>query len=192
MSQVTSTPPGGEIKPGSFNNGAIFSAEAEDAVVRRWGPIFSVFGDDLERVLAGAAEAAPESQTLAEDVYAAARRYGALLEVMCGSADGSRRPCTVYDCCDGVSVLLLPQRPTSLQDAEEALAAFENEKTSIEEHIFAALLSNGILAYFSRNVVDPAGMVTVSVGGGDYCFMRAEQRDAILQKLHIATSADTY
>ncbi len=160
--------------------------------MKRWGPIFSVFGDELDEVLAGAVAFAPESQGMTDDVYNAARRYGALIEVICNTTTGANRPCTVYSCCEGVSVLVLPHRPASVQDADEALWTFENEKTSLDEAVFIAILAKGILTFFQRHVQAPQGLVTVAVGGGDFCFMRAEQRDAILQSLNIATSANSY
>ena len=171
---------------------AVFSAESGDARLERWGPVFSVFGDDLDAVLASAAHVTADVEGLTEEVHAAARRYGALLEVMCNSADGGGRPSTVYDCCDGISVLLLSQRPASAKVVEDALSVFEAQKTAIDEGVFMAFLAKAMQEFFAKNVPDPAGIVTVTVGVGDYCFMRAQERNTILQKLQIASSAHAY
>lgn len=192
MSEVTPTTLDHASDVDLQRGAAVFSAGPEDGLVQRWGPVFSVFGEDLDQVLAGAADVAAETESLIEEVHAAARRYSALLEVICNGTVGAGRPCTVYECCDGVSVLLLSQRPASQQVVEDVLSVFEDEKTALNESVFIALLSKGIQTFFEKNVADPSGIVTVSVGAGDYCFMRAEQRDAILQKLQIATSADAY
>lgn len=192
MSEVTSTAAflRAAAEPGQAP--PAFVASAEDAAVLRWGPVLSVFGGAIEKVLERVAAISPESGSLVEEVQCAARRYGAFLEVVCNSADVSTRPCTVYSCCDGISVLLIPQRAMTQHDSDDALVAFDSEKTSMDERVFISLLSQALLSFFDANVAESTGIVTVSVGSGDYCFMRASQRDSILQKLHVAVSADAY
>ena len=172
----------------------IFSADSDSEAVRRWGAVFSVFGEELDRVLDHAMSSVPavgDADTV-DQAHCAARRYGALLSVMCNGSSRSQKSCTIYDCCDGVSVLLLQQQDATPQDVSQAMSSFEEEKTSMDEHVFSNLLSRGIRTFFDKNVSDPTGLVTVSVAGGDYMFMRSEERDAILQKLHVGTSADVY
>lgn len=188
MAHVTSPMPQGP----SAHQAAIppvFSASVEDDVVRRWGAVFSTFGYELDSVLDAMLQVGLGGADLAEQMHAASRRYGYLLEAMCASSGRAQRPCSIYDCCDGVTVLLLQQGEGVESPAFEA---YEAERTTLDEKVFTSALSKAILAYFDSHTKVRTQLVTVSVGSGEFVFMRAAHRDEVLQKLHISTNAEVY
>lgn len=165
------------------------STEADDRVVN-WGPVFSVFGDELDAVIK-AMEDAFGADDLAEQARSASRRYGALLEAMCNGIEKEKKPYLAYDCCDGVAVMLVRQRPSAAEDRPVPQVVYESEKTSLTEQVFLGILGRSIVNFFEKKV-PTLGMVTVTLDGGDYLFMRAEDRDPILKTLCIGTTAQLY
>ncbi len=167
----------------------VFVGDERNDLIKRWGPVFAVFGDDLEAVLVGMKSAMPQVEELADQVYAATRRYGSLLATMCGATVEADRAMVVYDCCEGVTVLLM-RRDEDSSDSHKQLSTFDDETLCLEERVFKQILSRAIRLFFLKNVGDMAGIVTVSVAGSDYLFLRTEMRESILNTLHAGVDTE--
>ena len=155
-------------------------------MVRRWGPIFAVFGTDMDAVAASLQEAGLGGEDVREQLESASRRYGALLCLMSLDVAATMRPCILYDCCEGFTVMLLRQTQRNDELADMA-SGFDETATSVNEDVFLSVLSRAIQSYFEQNAKNPLEMVTVAYGGADYVFMRTSERDAIFGKLHLSS-----
>lgn len=167
-----------------------FVGDERNDQIRRWGPVFAVFGDDLEAILVGMRAAMPSFDELSEQVYAATRRYGALLTTMCGATVEADKAMVVYDCCEGVTVLLMCKNDDGNQETHKQLSSFDEETLYLEERVFKEILSRAIRLFFLKCVADMSGIVTVSVAGREFLFLRTEMRETILNSLHLRVDAE--
>ena len=168
----------------------VFVGDERNDQIKRFGPVFAVFGDDLEAVLVGMNAAMPEVDELAQQVYAATRRYGALLATMCGSTVEADKTMVVYDCCEGFTVLLMRKNDAENMESYKQLSSFDEETLWLEERVFKEILSRAIRLFFLKCVAEKTGIVTVSVAERDYLFLRTEMREAILESLHASVNVE--
>lgn len=170
--------------------GTPFFQSDESPEASRWGELFDVFGEAMDATTVRMQAAVPGMEDMVEGIEAASRRYAAMIEGMCMRASKPGAPCLSYELADGFSVLLLQTGPVSQEEIEAVEAVYEREEppTSLPEQAFTMLLSGALHEFFSKNV--PAGqVVTVSVSGCDYLFVRSSERDAALRDLKIGTAA---
>lgn len=168
-----------------------FQSDAEPEVSSRWGELFQVFEASLDAVADRMEAAIPGIDDMIDGITAASRRYAAMIEGMCMQIKPGS-PCLNYELADGFSVLLMPTGPVSERDIAAVQATYEREAPEAAmvgyEQAFTLLLSGALMDFFAKNV-GPGQVVTVSVGGCDYMFVRSAERDGALRDLRIGTSA---
>lgn len=175
--------------PGSL---PIFEANDGDESCKLWGVLLAVFGDDLAAAVGRMSEAVPGTEELLEDVQAASRRYGLMLEAMCLNDSRTVSPCLLYDCADGFNVLMVQQQSVAAETVRRAARLFDSAQVTLPESLFINLLSQAMRTFFDRMVALPGGLVTVQLEGCDYMFLRAEHRDEVLRDMKIGTTAGLY
>lgn len=170
----------------------VFEATDGDADCMHWGMVLSVFAKDLAEAVAELNREVPGTEELLDDVQAAARKFGLMLEGLCLNDSRAVSPCLLYDCADGFRVLLVQQQATTAGMVRRAAEAFDGAQASVPESLFVSLLSKAMKAFFDREVVQPLGLVTIQLDGCDYIFMRAEHCDEVLRDLKIGTTAGVF
>lgn len=192
MNQVTSAAPAHGSTGSLPAPLTVFEAQDGDESCQQWGVLLSVFGEDMAAAVNRMGEAVPGAEDLLEDVQAASRRYGLMLETMCLNDSRNVNPCLLYDCADGFNVLMVQQQAVAAETVRRAADSFDGAQMTVPETLFISLLSQAMRTFFDRVVTLPGGLVTVQLDGCDYMFLRAEHRDEVLRDLKIGSVAGVF